>query len=136
MRLQAVILVLGVLGLMVSSGCTRDSPGSSGWQMDYGTPAAQFEEGSVLEKGPAFIGRKITVRGVVTRQDLSDTESCKIYLGHSICCDFGGFEAMARAYAPGETVFVDGVLVRCEEGEILLRPALGRDPTAPFEPMK
>ena len=131
MKLRAVILVLSVLGLMVSSGCTRE-----GWQMDYGTPAAQFEEGSVLENGPDFIGRKITVRGVVTRQDLSDTESCKIYLGHSICCDFGDFEAMAGAYAPGETVFVDGFLVRCEEGEILLQPALGRDPSAPFDPMK
>jgi hypothetical protein len=128
MKLRAVILVLGVLVLMVSSGCTRE-----GWQMDYGTPAAQFEEGSVLKQGPAFIGRKITVRGVVTRQDLSDTESCKIYLGHSICCDF---EAMTRAYAPGDTVFVDGFLVRCEEGEILLQPALGRDPSAPFDPMK
>ena len=104
--------------------------------MDYGTPAAQFNEDALLEKGKPFIGKKITVKGVVRRQDLSDPKNCKIYLGHSICCNLGDKIRQAENYTPGMTVFIDGFLKRCEEGDILLEPAAGRDPKAPFNPIE
>jgi hypothetical protein len=62
-----------------------------GWQLDYGQPAAQFNEDTVLAKAPPYICQKVTVKGVVTRQDLSDPEHCKICSGHSICCNLGKF---------------------------------------------
>jgi len=104
--------------------------------MDYASPAAQFNEDTLLEKGKPFIGKKITVKGVVTRQDLSDPNNCKIYLGHSICCNLGDFISQAESYTPGRTVFIDGFLNRCEEVDILLEPAGGRDPKAPFNPIE
>jgi len=104
--------------------------------MDYAAPAAQFTEDSLLERGKPFIGQKITVRGVVRRQGLVDPNNCKIYLGHSICCNLGRATRQAESYTPGRTVFIDGFLKRCEEGNILLEPAGGRDPKAPFNPIQ
>ncbi len=41
---------------------------------------------------------------------------------------------MAKENKVGETAYVDGFLRRCEPGDILIEPALSRDPTAPFTP--
>jgi hypothetical protein len=121
------ILLLIVLS---GTGCWK------AWQMDYGQPAAQFNEQAVLKKAKPYMGQKITVKGVVTRQDLSDEKNCKIYLGHSICCNLGTFEEMAADYTVGKTVFIDGFLKRCKDGDILLEPAVGRDPHAEFKPIE
>jgi hypothetical protein len=118
-----------LLLVLTSTGC------GEGWQMDYGQVAAQFNEDAVLKKAKPFLGQKITVKGIVTRQDLSDLDNCKIYLGNSICCNLRSFKAMAEGYTIGKTVFIDGILRRCEPGEILLDPAVGRDPQAEFEPL-
>ena len=63
--------VILFLVLLQTAGCGK------AWQMDYSAPAAQFNEDKLLEKGKPFIGQKITVKGVVTRQDLSDSNNCK-----------------------------------------------------------
>ena len=116
--------------LFLLAGCGK------GWEMDYGVPAAQFNEKAVLEKAKPFLGKKITVKGVVTKQDLTDPENCKIYLQHSICCNLGDKKRLAESYEVGKTVFIDGFLNRCEEGDILLEPAGGRDPKAEFNPLE
>jgi hypothetical protein len=106
----------------------------TGWKMDYGKPAAQFQQESLLEKGKPYIGKKITVKGKVERIDTSNPETAWVYLEGGVRCNFGEFDLMAKENKIGETVFVDGILRRCEPGDILLEPALNRDKRAPFNP--
>jgi len=129
MRCNTKSAIISVL-LVAMTGCGQ------GWEMDYGDPAAQFNEKAVLEKAKSFLGKKITVKGVVTKQDLTDPENCKLYLQHSICCNLGDKKRLAKSYEVGNTVFIDGFLKRCEEGDILLEPAGGRDPKAKFNPLE
>jgi len=105
-----------------------------GWQMDYGKPAAQFHQESLLEKGKPYIGRKITVKGKVERVDTSNPKAAWVYLDGGIRCNFEDFAIMAKSNKVGETVYVDGFLRSCEPGDILIKPALNRDPKAPFSP--
>jgi len=105
-----------------------------GWEMDYGKPAAQFLQQDVAEKGRAFIGQKVTVKGTVTALDVSKPGSAWVYLEHGIKCNFGSMKAMAEQYKVGDTLYVDGFLERCDPGDVLLEPAMGRDATAPFSP--
>lgn len=128
-KLLGKLLILSML-LFQLAGCGK------GWELDYGEPVAQFNEQAVLKKAKPFLGKKITVKGVVTKQDLTDPENCKLYWHHSICCNLGHFQRMAEGYKVGETVFIDGFLNRCEEGDILLEPAVGRDPKADFNPLE
>jgi hypothetical protein len=123
-------ICIGLTAVATVTGC------GEGWRMDYGQPAAQFNEAAALQNAKPYIGEKITVKGVVTRQDLSDAKNCKIYLGHSICCNLRSFKEMAEGYTVGKTVFIDGILRRCEPGDILLDPAVGRDPQAEFKPIE
>jgi hypothetical protein len=129
MRCNTKLAIISVL-LVAMTGCGQ------GWEMTYGDPAAQFNETTVLEKAKPFLGKKITIKGVVTKQDLSDPDNCKIYLQSPICCNFGDFKRSAESYKVGKTVFIDGFLKRCEEGNILLEPAGGRDPKAEFKPLE
>jgi len=104
------------------------------WEMDYGKPAAQFLEEDVESKGKAFIGKKITIKGTITEVDVSATNSARVYLTGGIQCNLGEFKAMAEDCKIGETVYMDGFLVRCESGDVLLDPAMKRDSSAPFTP--
>ena len=122
---SAVLALLILLFVVFQlTGCGQ------GWDLEYGDPAAQFNEDAVLAKAKPFIGKKITVKSVVTKQDLTHPENCKIYLSHSICCNLGDFQRMAKGYKVGKTVFITGFLKRCKKGDILLEPAVGRDPKA------
>ena len=112
------------------TGCGKESG------LDYGDAQAQFNEGAALQKVKPFISKKITVKGVVTKQDLSDPENSMIYLGHSIRCNLGDMLSMAESYTVGKTVFITGYLERCLEGDILLEPALGTDPKIDFNPIE
>ena len=107
----------------------------TGWKMDYGKPAAQFHQESLPEKGKPYIGKKVTVKGTVERVDLSDPENAWVHLEGGIRCNFGEFRLVAEGNKIGDGVYVDGFLRRCEPGDILLDPAMGRDPTAPFNPL-
>lgn len=119
-----VALVFAGLG----SGCVKD------WQMDYGKPAAQFHEQDVLLKGKAFVGKKITIKGVVEEVDTSNADSAWILLADGTRCNFGANKVMAESFHPGDTIYVDGFLKRCEEGNVVVDPAMSRDRTAPFDP--
>ena len=102
--------------------------------MDYGLPAAQFLEEDIASKGKAFVGKKITVKGTVTKVDVSNPRSARIHLTGGIECNLGKFKAMAESCKMGDTVYVDGFLERCEKGNVLVESAILRDPTAPFSP--
>jgi len=119
-----VAIILAGLG----SGCGK------GLQMDYGKPAAQFLQADLASQGKAFIGKKITVKGTVVKVDVSDPKSAWVHLAGGIQCDLGKFRAMAESCRIGDTVYIDGILKRCEEGDILIDPAILRDPTAEFSP--
>ena len=129
MRCSATLVAISIF-LVPMIGCGQ------GWQMDYGDAAAHFNEDAVLEKAKPFLGKKIVIKGVVTKQDLSDTENSKVYLNHSICCNLGDLQKMAEGCTIGETVFIGGILKRCDEGDVLLEPALKRDSKAEFNPVE
>ncbi len=107
-----------------------------GWGLEYSDSAAHFNEDAVLEKAKPYVGKKIVVKGIVTRQDLSNPENCKVYLGHSICCNMGDLQRMVKGCEVGDTIFVGGILKNCEEGNVLLEPAMKRDPKAEFNPVE
>jgi hypothetical protein len=102
--------------------------------MDYGKSEAQFIQDSLTTKGKEWVGKKITVKGVVTKVDVSDPNVAWVELGNGIKCDFSKMRQMAASAKVGETVYVDGFLKRCNEGDILIDPAMLRDPSAPFTP--
>lgn len=121
------VLILAGLG----SGCGF----TTGWQMDYGKPAAQFHAHHVATKGKPFIGKKITVKGRVLRvQNREDGNH--LFLEHNIHCVFPTWQWGEDELKPGEEVYVDGFLKRCKEGDVLLDPALERDSKALFKPME
>jgi len=105
-----------------------------GWQMDYGKAEAQFIQDDVVAKSKAWVGKKITVKGVVTKIAFSDPDAAWVELGNGIKCNFGKMRQMAESAKVGETVYVDGFLKHCNEGDVLIDPAMLRDPTAPFTP--
>jgi len=108
------------------------SVGCQALKMDYGQPAAQFLEKDVATAGKKYLGKKITIKGTVTRIDVSNPQAGWIHLGNGIRCDFSRLPAMAQSKKPGDICFIDGILKECEEGNILLESAMLRDPTAPF----
>ena len=122
-----VVWMALLLGPLVA-GC------GSGWVLDYGEPAAQFLATDLASGGATFVGEKVTVKGIVTKIDTFDAGSAWIHLQGGIRCDLGNFATMAEGCEVGETAFVDGILERCEEGNILLSPAVLRDPEALFSP--
>ena len=123
-------LIIGALLLVtVFWGC-------QGLNMDYGKPAAQFLEEDVAELGKNYLRKKITIKGVVTRVDVSPPKDVSIFLGHGIECDLGDVVNAAKHFSIGKTVYMDGILRKCDPGTILLEPVLERDPKAPFNPKK
>jgi len=108
--------------------------GCNGWKTDYGKPAAQFVEEDLSTKGKEFLGKKITVKGKVTKVDVSDPTASKVYLQYGIQCNLGKLTKMAESCKVGESVYVDGLLKVLEEGNVILDPAILRDPNAYFEP--
>ena len=54
--------------------------------MDYGEPVAQFLQEDVGQKGKAFLGKKVTVKGTVTKVDVGDPDAAWIHLEGGIRC--------------------------------------------------
>jgi len=121
--------LLALMALLFAGWCC-----STGGKMDFGQPAAQFLQADLASQGKVFLGEKITVKGTVKKVDLGDPKAAWVYLEGGVRCSFGKFTAMAESCEIGETVFVDGILQRCEAGDALLAPAILRDPAAPFTP--
>lgn len=127
MKTRILILLLSILTPLIT-GCRK------GMQMDYGEVEAQFTQDAVASKGKAFVGKKVTVRGTVTKVGISDPKAAWLELENGIRCNLGEMRKMAEGAKVGETVYVDGILERCDEGDVLIEPAILRDPTAPFTP--
>ena len=52
--------------------------------MDYGRPAAQFMAQDVATLAEPYIGKKITVQGVVEGRDFTDPDDAVLILEHGI----------------------------------------------------
>ena len=109
--------------------------GCDGWKLDYGKPAAQFLEKDLPAMGKAYIGKKITVKGKVSKV-LIHPVPAKVFLDSGIECNLGKFTRMAESCKVGDEIFVDGILKRLGRGEALLDPAVLRDPDADFVPLR
>lgn len=127
--------VIGCSVGLVSLSLLLVSCSPKGWAMDYGKPAAQFEEGDVAVKGKGFVGKKVTVKGIVEKVDLTDPQAAWVHLSGGVRCNLGDFRAMAGGMKAGEEVYMDGILKNCEEGDVVLDPAISRDPKADFDPV-
>lgn len=123
-------LLLLLLATSHLTGCGKELG------LEYGDAEAQFDEETVFGKAQPFVGKKITVKGVVTKQDLSDPRNSMIYLSHSIRCNLGDMRSMAESYTVGKTVVITGYLKHCEEGDILLEPAVGTNPKIDINPIE
>lgn len=122
--------------LMLSCVVAQVAGCGTGAALEYGDAAAHFNEGELLKKGEPYLEKKIVVKGTVSKHDIRDAEDCMVYLEHSICCNFGDLKTMAQNCTEGDTIFVMGILKRLEEGDILLEPAMKRDPNADFNPQQ
>ena len=58
-----------LISLLCLAGCSTGRGFIQGWQMDYGRPAAQFMAQDVATLAEPYIGKKITVQGVVEGRD-------------------------------------------------------------------
>ena len=125
----ALFLTGPALLLLLLGGC-------QGWTMDYGRPAAQFEARDAIALAPDYLRKKVTVRGRVSAVDTSDPERCVLKLDHGVTAHFGKFKRAAESYKVGEIVPLDGIVKAVDPSGITLHPAFGRDPQAPFTPVR
>ena len=123
--------ILITIAALVLVGCYK------GWILDYHEPAEQFLAKDVAIKAKSYVGRhlKITIKGIVSKVDVSNPNSSMIYLKDGIECNLGKWSRMASSCKVGEVVYIDGFLKHCDEDKVLLEPALLRDPTAEFIPI-
>tara|TARA_B100000459_G_scaffold144369_1_gene107015 strand:+ start:106 stop:618 length:513 start_codon:yes stop_codon:yes gene_type:complete len=124
--------LLTTIAAVLLVGCSK------GWILDYHEPAEQFLAKDVATKAKPYVGRhlKITIKGIVSKVDVSNTNSSMIYLKDGIECNLGKFSRMASSCKVGEVVYIDGFLKHCDDDKVLLEPAILRDPTAKFIPTK
>lgn len=128
----AALLLLAPLALLALSclaACT-------GWTVDYGRPAAQFEAVDAGVLAVEHLGDKVSVRGKVKAVDTSDPEHCVVELEGGVTARFGDFKQMAEACEVGEVVYVDGIVAAADSTGVILDRAVSRDPTATFEPKR
>ncbi len=123
--------ILTTIAAVLLAGCSK------GWILDYHEPAEQFLAKDVAIKAKSYVGRhlKITIKGIVSKVDVSNPNSSMIYLKDGIECNLGKWSRMASSCKVGEVVYIDGFLKHCDEDKVLLEPALLRDPTAEFIPI-
>jgi len=137
MKIRLLLLsLLATVGIIGLNGC-------NGWNLEYGKVAAQFTSSTITEKGQTFTGRKVTVRGTVTKHELDKaTGKLTMVLDDKVRCVWFGTRSeddillKTESYEIGRLVYFDGFLIKCEPRNVLLDPVHGRDPTAPFEPLE
>ena len=124
--------LLITIAAVVLVGCYK------GWILDYHEPAEQFLAKDVATQAKPYVGRhlKITIKGIVSKVDVSNPDSSMIYLKNGIECNLGKWSRMASSCKVGEVVYIDGFLKRCDEDKVLLEPAILRDKAAKFSPIK
>lgn len=108
--------------------------GEKGWEAEYGETVVHLNAEDLLSKGEPYLEEKVTVKGKAERVDVSRPGHAVVILEGGITCNLGKMEAMAKSVSSGQIVYIDGFLMKCEAGDILMEPAMLRDPTAPFRP--
>lgn len=111
-------------------------PGCRGWTLDYGKEAAHAEAKDAAVVAQRHLGEKIVVRGAVASVDVSNADDCVVRLEGPVVARFGDFKAMAEQLRVGELTTIMGIVESVDAGVVILDPATGRDPFAPFEPEK
>lgn len=67
------------------------------------------------------MGKKIPIKGMVTKIEVDDPNEAWMELGNGIRCNFTNWRWMAEQAKVGETIDGDGSLKRCDEGDISTR---------------
>ena len=93
---------------------------SKGWILDYHEPAEQFLAKDVATQAKPYVGRhlKVTIKGIVSKADVSNPDSSMVYLKNGIECNLGKWSRMASRCKVGEVVFIDGFLKRCDDDKV------------------
>ena len=130
--LNLLAIVLGVI--FIGSGSGSGCEFINGWKLDYGSAKVHIEESDLAERGKEFVGKKVVVRGMVKQVDFSREKNPKIILSYGTECHFGKMKAMAEAIKVGDSVMISGILVEGKDEQFFLKPAMNRDPKAPFNP--
>ena len=99
--------------------------GCEGWKLDYGKPVAQFLEKDLSAMGKAYLGKKITVKGKVSKVLIHPVQA-KVFLESGIECNLGKFTRMAENCKVGDEIFVDGILKSLEKGERAKKKCLSK----------
>ena len=127
------VAILGIM-LVTTTGCSWQA-----WEMDYGTPAQQFHSVDVMAHGAPYLGKKVTVKGVVKQLQIDKQLRVTLILDHQVHCDLGiqdqaGVDYYKKYTNIGDTLFIDGFLKEIDEKRAYLFPAMGRDKRAGFTP--
>ncbi|OUU24946.1 MAG: hypothetical protein CBC13_02800 [Planctomycetia bacterium TMED53] len=127
MRRISSIPVALILALF--AGCT-------GWKMDYADPVVHILAEDLASKGSPYLGKKIAVKGKVESVDTTNPKSCWVILEGNVKCHYGDFQGMVFEIKTGEVIVISGILESISKTGVLIDPAMGRDPLAPFDPLK
>lgn len=130
--------LLGMLSLLGLQGCTKMG------KLEYGKVHAQFEASTIAGKGVPFLKKKVSVRGTITEHILDEsTGKLTMVLDDKVHCIWYGDNRTKddilltiETYQVGKVVCLDGFLVRCEPGKVVLDPVHGRGEDAPFHPLE
>jgi len=124
-----LFLALTVALTLASVSCSREE-----WTVEYGTPKAQLVEANLATKGEAFIGDKVTVKGVVSAVDTSQPDAAWVQLSEGTRCNLRHLKVMAENCEVGEEIYISGILKRTKNGELILDPAVVGDSKMKFQP--
>jgi hypothetical protein len=130
--LMTAVAMVGVM--LVATGCCWRA-----WEMDYGKPVQQFHSVDVMAYSAPYLGKKITVKGIVQQLQVDDQLRVTLVLDHQVCCDLGiqdhaGVDYYKKHTNVGDTLFMDGFLKTIDKERAYLSPAMGRENSAPFAP--
>lgn len=114
--------------LVISVGCQD-------WEMDYGEPAAQFEASDAAAAARDYLHQKVSVRGAIVSVDTDEPPRCVVELEGGVTAVFlRDWQVHADWCRVGQVAYIDGIVEGVTPGKVILKPAMGRDHSAPFDP--
>ena len=136
--MKTMVMILSLLGIVGLQGCMKVG------RLEYGKVHAQFEASTIAERGKPFLDTKVTVRGTVTEHILNEsTGKLTMVLDDEVHCVWYGSKRTKEdilltieTYQIGKVVYLDGFLLACVPGNVVLDPVHGRDQATPFHPLE
>lgn len=136
--MKTMVLIISLLGVVGLQGCTKAG------RLEYAKVHAQFEAPTIAERGKPFLNKKVTVKGTVTERILNEsTGKLTMVLDEEVHCVWYGSKRTKEdvlltidTYQIGAVVYLDGFLLACEPGNVVLDPVHGREQAAPFHPLE